>query len=303
MGCSHSGSTILSIMFNNSKNTINVSELLSHINYIPNWMSETSKNSCTCGKRFKDCEFWTAVTGKTISKLGGTELWDRFISLAAQFNASGKMLAALLPSASDSEDKNRYLSNVQDFYDVIAEHSGSDLIVDSSKSIDHALLMRLNFTNIYLLHLVRNGEDFVASLLYRLAQDRPRAFQSDIFKISFMKPVYVLLVSFWWLLQNLVCEMIRLTGRQRVLQIRYEDLCENPERELQKISAFVGKDLSDMVDRVTHAQDTLKVDHLICGNSMRFEKNIIFRPVTRKKELPLFYKILHRLAAFPMILY
>lgn len=303
MGCPHSGSTILSIIFNNNTNTENVGELLTHINFIPKWMLETSRNICTCGQGFRECDFWSTITDRTIKKIGGSEAWDRFIAISKEYNSSTKILGSLLSRPFDGSQKQIYLNNVKQLYDTISEVSDSDLIVDSSKSIDHALFLKLNFSNIYLIHLVRNGEDFVASLLHRLDEDRPRAFRSDVFKKSFMKPVYVLLISIWWFIQNLTCELIRITGKKQVIKIRYEDLCEDPERELRKISEFVGKDFSDMIDKVIHQQEALRVGHLICGNSMRFDKNIVFKPVSRKKELPFLYKAIHRLAAFPLIIY
>jgi hypothetical protein len=74
---------------------------------------------------------------------------------------------------------------------------------------------------------------------------------------------------FGWMLANTIALVTpRLSQRSRVLRVRYEDLVERPDEELDRVGAFLGSDLSEVRRKVREGA-SFPVGHNTGGNRMR----------------------------------
>ena len=110
------------------------------------------------------------------------------------------------------------------------------------------------------------------------------------------------LTTIGWIMGNFFIELIRLFNKNRILQIKYEDLCNNPEKELKRIGKFLNCEIESVIKKVK-TQKEITVGHNIAGNGIRMNNSIIFKPKSRAKKLPFRYKLLFKLIAWPLLLY
>jgi hypothetical protein len=71
-----------------------------------------------------------------------------------------------------------------------------------------------------------------------------------------------------------------------VVRVRFEDLCAQPARELDRIGRSLGLDLADVGNRAA-AKEPLVVGHNIGGNQLRHGETVRFDPGGGRARPPL----------------
>lgn len=134
-GTGHSGSTLLDLLLGTHSRIESVGEF-KRIGRL--YEAPQIKQTCTCGKPFASCPFWTRVRSEA----------DSLVDRSAWSLAPTKNLPAEAPAPGDLETFSR----------VILEISGKSVLCDSSKSIRWLRwLCRSGRFSIHLVHLVRDG--------------------------------------------------------------------------------------------------------------------------------------------------
>jgi hypothetical protein len=106
-----------------------------------------------------------------------------------------------------------------------------------------------------------------------------------------------------WMFANTIALVTPvLSLRSRRLRVRYEDLVERPDEELDRIATFLGTDLSE-VRRKVREGESFPVGHNTGGNRMRQGGAVKLR-VDREWErrLPAAERTVHWLLAWPWAL-
>jgi hypothetical protein len=260
-GTGRSGSTLLERMLGQAPSYWSVGELLSI------WERGLRRNDrCGCGARFLDCPFWSQVgdagfggwgrvDGEAIARLRRSVVRHR--NLARIARGRGGALAGPV---------SEYRNLVARLYTAIHDVSGTSVIVDSSKDVAYAVLLRtVDGLDLRLIHLVRRSHGVVHSWSRQIRQPGV----GDGTGYMSMHPPW------WsvglWLTDNLLFELM---GRRmpHATRMRYEDLVSSPRSELRR--ALDELELpSDGAEASLAEAGTarLTISHALSGNPMRFQ--------------------------------
>ena len=237
----------------------------------------TEGERCGCGAAFHDCPFWQQ-TGKTA--FGGWDQIDagRIAALRARVDRN-RYIPALARPRGPGPGRRRELAEYTWYYArlyaAIAEVSGAELVIDSSKhpSLAHCLRWQ-DGVDLRVLHLVRDSR----AVAYSWGREVRRP---DTDRESYMTRYSPGVAAAQWNGQNASFHLLRSVP---VMRLKYEDLVAAPEAALRRIAAFAG--LPAMVDYpfVGSAGDAghwaeLDTGHSVSGNPMRFTTGRI--PVRR----------------------
>ena len=259
-----SGSTILSDLLNENPHMINVGELV-HL-----WERGVIENNlCGCGQSFSDCEFWGKV-GEIA--FGGWEhlSGERMRTLQKSADRTRHIPRMLLPSVSKYlvTSTLQYGAVMSRILRAILEVSGKPVIVDTSKHVSTALLLRqLPDIDLRILHLVRDPRGVANSWSKVIA--RPEV-QGEARDMDTLHPARIGLRWLWfnWAFSN----MDRLDVPTTT--IRYEDFVANPSGTLDQIFEFAGV---DQMGSELFGDEPLMLSegHSVSGNPRRLDR----RPV------------------------
>lgn len=265
-GAGHSGSTLLDMLLGSHSKIASLGEIIN----LP--MDLATNSTCTCGRKVRECELWSAVVHEFETRQGlDLENNPYALNLGPIYAAVGdprvtggfyrtrRRLAAalhylelraglfgtlrpLLPSLYKGLENNLLL------YEIVGERLGADFVVDSSKVYTKAVgLSRLAPERVKIILLIRDGRAVYYSM-------RKRNFERDFS-----------LASWYTHFRRALPLIERQVPAGSVLTIKYEDLATAPERELRRICEFAGIDFEPaMLDMKA------KVHHNINGNDMRF---------------------------------
>ncbi len=262
-GCGRSGSTLLSLLAGSVPGCVSVGELV----FV--WeRGVLLDNLCGCGRRFSECEFWTAV-GEVA--FGGWDRVDIHHALALHKTVDRNRNLPLLVAPGLSRRYNAALREWCDdylfpLYDAIAEVSGAEVIVDSSKHVSYAFVLRhVANLDVRVVQLVRDPHGVAHSWSKQKA--RPEVHDGELM------PEYSPASSTaWWLYANAALRLLPSIGVETEV-VRYEDLVADPECVLHGITRFAGVPGADDADFdfIDGHDVTLGRAHTVAGNPMRFE--------------------------------
>jgi hypothetical protein len=262
-GSARSGSTLLERMLSRIPGSCSVGELAFF------WDRCVIRNDrCGCGARFHDCPFWQQV-GK--AAFGG---WDQIdAARAAQLHATLDRhrnldrLSGLRGPGHLSATLDSYLGMTDQLYAAIRDVSGASVIIDSSKQVGYALLLRdLPSVDLRLLHLVRRSHGVAYSWSKRV---RATAVGDGTGLMSRHSPLWAVSL---WMADNLLYDAI---ARQvpRATRVRYEDIVVDPRAALVKIVGDLELPAADLA--LSYLDDSaaeLTTSHALSGNPMRFQQ-------------------------------
>lgn len=294
-GRGHSGSTVLDIILDNHESIQGVGELTSGFGF------RNKVEECACQVPLDTCDFWGNIR-RELQQLHPETDFDEYsgmMNYMARFYRIPQILIKLgLPAWLSEYDSMTY-----DLYSLISHQSGRPYIVDSSKEMAYAYYLLTRFPGeARVIHLVRDGRGVMWSRLRRLRAGRP--FQ---FLRRYLAPkrhwAFMILSVLSWDFGNIAGELLRLVNKNQVIQVRYEDLCENPSQVLTRIGEFLGLDMTKLVGQIEKEQP-FRIGHTIAGNSMRHTPSgtFTFKPdYAWRRHLPKRYKMLFLLLAFPLV--
>ena len=297
MGRGHSGSTVLDIILDNHKDIQGVGELTSGFGF------RSNTERCACQAPLDECDFWASIRQRLEQLHPETDLdeYSKMMNYIARFYRIPQIKTKLgLPAWLSEYDSMTY-----DLYSLISRQSDRSYIVDSSKEIAYAYYLLVRFPgDAKVIHLVRDGRGVMWSRLRRLQAGQPFQFLRR-YLIPKRHWAFMILTVLSWNFANIVGILLRLLHKDQVLEVRYEDFCGNPSKELMRIGEFLNLDMAELVEQMEKNQP-LRIGHTIAGNSMRHSPSgtFTFKPdYAWRKHLPMRYKVLFLLLAFPLAVY
>lgn len=260
-GVGRSGTTLLDQMLGQVQGFFSVGELV-HM-----WLRGMVENDlCACGEPFHECPFWSEVGRRSV---GGWDSLDNeeILDLQGRVDRHRYFPLLLQPSLWPPYRKNhdRFTSILSDTYQSIHRLSGEKFIVDSSKYVSYAyLLRRVPNIDLRVVHLVRDSHGVVYSWTKKVR--RPEVTNAE----EYMPTYHPLRMALRWTGYNLAYEALPRFAVP-TLRVRYESLVEQPREQVERILRFVGEDPSAYdLDFIDGKQVRLSKTHSCSGNPMRF---------------------------------
>ena len=270
MAHSRSGSTILDLCLGQHPEICSTGELCNFYRY-----GHIEKQYCACGERVVECPFWSEVTSSLVTRVGSDDFVDqrrtqqiferrRYLPLR---NCCGSLFR---------RSQDRYEGQLLALYQSIADISGRQIIVDSSKDPFRAYWIRQlaqrGALDAYFLFLVRDGRGVVWSLKKRYPRDPSSGVQMEFKGYSTWRATMA------WLTNNLECEwLFARCDPSSSMRLKYEEICVDPENAVDKIAAIVGFDALPVKNCLRYGEG-LDPLHLVSGNRMRMAGTLQFRP-------------------------
>ena len=257
----YSGSTLLSFLIATHPEVSTIGERRKFFikSFKPN---HKGSQNCSCGKLFKDCDYWNALkqklqveyppktltTNVTEFQLSTNKMVDRLAIEISKFCLLRKIPRTFWPLGKRIQlscDFN--LSLVK----TVLQMDGTSVFLDSSKSIQHALFLSLiPHFDFYVIWLVRD----------------PRAQVNSALKYN---PWTVETAAKNWVSEVKMNQKILQKWKPNYLELRYEQLCKAPEKEMKNILRFVG------LNENQFSLNFRDQSHHIMGNqSMRLGKDM-----------------------------
>jgi hypothetical protein len=260
-GSPFTGSTLLGTLLNEHPDCTSIGAA---VGLLPT--ADLSTYRCSCGRLFRDCEFWNDIAARTRA-LGHpvdvfeTNFWNTHLRLS-----HNRLINALLVRSlrwdplNDARDAliGRFRRattaiaemgwNTWSLASAVLKRTGKTVFVDTSR--DHQrpkYLARHPLLDIKVIHLIRDPRGTSASIMNRTGADAATAARE-------------------WRRYN-----IEAARGQRYLQqdswmtLRYEELCADPAGALGRISDFLG------IDRAAVQQGSRDGESHIIGNKMRLK--------------------------------
>ena len=234
-GAGHCGSTLLNLLLNAHSNIIGLSEISTlHKLFIDKKFDSESEN-------LSKTKFWRSILNEFEQRSGTSLLeennrfrlldWQQYFSL--------------------DEDEVSHIQKVdRTFFDSIAEQINTSIICDASKFLVRLHMLVSSGLPVKVIHLDRDGRGVMHSYLRK-----GHSFKNAFRRWSISATGFILLSH--WLPKN------------DLHYCRYEDLARHPEKELEKICAFLGIDFENEM-----LVDFRKVENFgINGNRMRNSKD------------------------------
>ncbi len=264
VAASYSGSTLLAMLLGAHADGCTVGEMRA-----PD-VGNPDEYFCSCGAKIKECTFWMRVSAGMAKKgIPNFDITNASLSIYDTQNQYISRLLAPLPrgpllevardiALSISPAWKAHLQKIQSrnaaLVEVLKEITGSQVVVDSSKLALHLkYLLKCPALNIKVIHLLRDGRAVATSMLGHGTKRDTRAKSVEAAASS-------------WRGNNETAERLlaRLPSSQ-LLQIRYEDLCREPEPTLERLCEFLGMDPERIV------LDFRSRQQHVLGNDMRLK--------------------------------
>ncbi len=272
-GLGRSGSTLLERLLGELPGVCASGEIV-HL-----WQRGVAENErCGCGLAFGTCDFWSQV-GK--EAFGG---WDKIDTGRIGHLKDTVDRTRLIPRLSQRKlppqlraDLDEYSAYYVRLYRAIADVSGCDALVDSSKHASLAFcLRRSEEIDLRVIHMVRDSRAVAYSWTTKVA--RPEASQpipaGQDGPASYMTTYPPVRAAGHWNAQNGALQLLARRGTP-VQRVRYEDLVQAPAQTLRRAATFAGVPAGDLSLPFLHEEgDSRYADlakaHTASGNPMRF---------------------------------
>jgi hypothetical protein len=229
-GSGRSGSTVLTKILNFWNGLIGLNEVC----YL--WKYGIKANHpVSNGDLFHESPFWTKVLEKTFPGHRVEREDVDFFAHSSQVGI-GNMIKENLRKSPPEPAVTEYSRNLERLYRNILEVSGSQFIVDSSKTPDYAyFLSGIKSVDMVLIHLVRDPRGVAYSWSKRFKREDVGA-GAEVNMTSFG----LIKSTLRWMKWNVGCEVVRRRKNVRYLRVRYEDFTQNPSKTLDQLAALLG---------------------------------------------------------------
>jgi Sulfotransferase family len=260
-GYSRSGSTLLMRLLAESPGLVAVGELFDL------WQRSYRDNQlCGCGLGFRECPFWRAVTVEAFGAEPAQIPWASYEARRHRVQGHAAIPALWVPALrSDrfARDLASYAGDLSHLFRGISSVSGARVVLESSKIPQFAwILAEMENVQLHLVHLVRDSR--AAAFSWTRHKVRPEI----SWKVQTMDRHSVVRSGLEWDLFN-----VMLDSRRKILAsytlVRYEDLVEDPSRELRRIEGAVGEPIAHE-NLMREDGVSLGTTHTVSGNPSRF---------------------------------
>lgn len=265
-GSGRSGSTLLDRLLGELPGVVSTGELARV------WENGLRDNRrCGCGQPFLDCAFWSAVGWQAYGGWARVDL-DRALYLGRTVRRHRYLALNAAPGVWPAYRRRRaeLCELVRPLYEAVAAVSGCPVVVDSSKELVYAALLRHAFPDsLRLVHLVRDGHGVAHSWTKVVAARSGGPAQLELDRYH---PAHSALR---WNGYNLALDALRLVGIPLV-RLRYEDLIAAPVEQMRRVAAFAGVPVAaSALSFLSPACARIGVSHTVAGNPMRFTQGAL----------------------------
>jgi hypothetical protein len=277
LAASHSGSTLLAMLLGAHPEICTVGELKL------NKLGNIDDYRCSCGKPITKCNFWVEISSKMRKKgipfrldAAGTNIGhikNRYIYNLIKPLHRGVILEAIRDAALFlSPVWHHHLREVQKrnsaLITTLQEVSGAKVIIDSSKiGVRLKYLLRNTDLDVFVIRLVRDGRGVALTYMdpsnFADASDpalrnggRGNSINSEYPSIA--------QAAYEWRRNNEEAEFsVKRLDKSRLIRVRYEQLCQDPDQTLNKICEFLN------VSKYDTKQGFRSIQQHVVGNGMR----------------------------------
>lgn len=225
---------------------------------------------CGCGARFRECAFWGPLAGEIAGGLDEEHL-RRMVRLRDRQGPGRAVVRAALGrfrrAPADPSGWRDYVDRTARLYRAVQRATGSRVLIDSSKSPAHGLVLdamrsAIPDLELYVLHMVRNPRAVAHSWQKR-----------KIYDASGDEPMYMARLSLHrsaakWLGWNAAIELLW-RRRGRYLLLPYEAFAADPRGSVRSVVDHLGEPDARLpfTGPRTVELDTV---HSVAGNPNRF---------------------------------
>lgn len=260
-GSPFTGSTLLGVLLNEHPAIASIGAATGLI-----WKVDLSTYACSCGKLFRECEFWRHIESRTAA-LGHpvdvfqTNFWNTHLRLSHRrvpnallvrslgsdpLNAVRDAVVDRIPAVRDAVQTAGW--NTWSLASAVLERTGKQVFVDTAR--DHQrpkYLMRHPLLDIKVIHLVRDPRGNAASIMKHGGVNARTAARQ-------------------WTHYNVEAARVRRYFPQDSwMTLRYEELCADPQAVLDRVATFLG------VEPARLNPDPRDSNRHIIGNPMRLK--------------------------------
>lgn len=245
VGTPRSGSTLLSSLLGQEPGWFAAGE-------IRLLWRELDTRRCGCGALALDCPVWGHVVERVAETYGEPHHVADLMSATTHMGALPR-IARARTLAHVSPDTRRYAAVLRTTFRAVAEVTGARVVVDSSKSVAEASLLRLvPDLDPYLAHTVRDPRAVAYSWRRAVAQGAVGTPDRPPWSIALR-----------WVLTNGASELTFAGYRDRAAHVRYEDLVVDPTAHVSAIRRLLPE------EREPSAAVAGAADHIVAGNRLR----------------------------------
>jgi hypothetical protein len=267
-GAGRSGSTLLDLLLNELPGMFAAGE----VRYL--WNRGVRDNElCGCGQSFLSCPFWSAVGERAFggwAKVDVEEVlsWQRVVDSHLRI----PFMARSRPGSGFGEARHRFVNVLEGLYGAIAEISGADVLVDSTKRPASAfLLASVPSFDVRFVQLVRDSRGVAFSWSKRV--QRPEV----VDRVELMPRYSSLQAAARWTANNSLFDLLAARGVPGI-RVRYESLIDAPARELERIANLAGIEGGpESLAFLDQGQVALHTNHVVAGNPLRLRGTLELR--------------------------
>lgn len=269
LGAGRSGTTMLATVLNNRPKIHTVGEMHQFLDYV------YENKDCSCGKNISQCNFWSPLLQEmNLELLKNKANVERSNILEKHHNIPLYLMGKPLDG--------RYKNMTDMIFRNIQKKISKPWLLDSSKYIARYLLLRKNKSiNLKGIYLVRD----VRGVVYSFGKN------VQTHKNPLSAIIYYTLINFW-------AQWVTFFDR-RIVKIRYEDFINDPDKIIQKIE----KHLFGNAETLTNLNNTtFEIPHIIAGNRLRSQKQLVIKKDLKwKEEIPRAKQLLYYFLALPLM--
>jgi len=279
LAASHSGSTLLTMLLNSHPDVATIGELA------PGGIGDSPQYRCSCRSPIRECPFWQWVTSEAARNGLGFSIDDFPTRFRMPESRIGRRLLGSLhrgPGLELLRDMGLSLftpwpSRIPEIIraneilvDVILEYYHACLFVDKGNlALRLKYLLRVPSFDVKVIHLTRDGRGVALACMdpaaFADAKDPARrsgGMGGDRMKerLSMAQAAYE-----WRRCMEEAEHVLRCLDRSQWTEVRYEELCMDPDATLSRLFAFLALDPDKRSD------DFRSVENHIVGNGMRLD--------------------------------
>jgi hypothetical protein len=275
IGTGRSGSTIFGAAAGMHAGAVAAGEL----NRLAHEKDPFRNRKCSCGDFLNACPFWSEVWRLWEPAFRDTS-FQRYQQLLERYERLRSYPLLLKELRQPSEDFQIYQRLNRKLHQAIAQVSGAEVIVDTSKYAVRGLaLSRMEGLHVRMVHLIRDGRGVFWSLKKAALRHRRKIKRLRARAWTWMAP-------FEWIVLNAIAEAI--TRSVPHIQVRYEHFVASPERIMNELGALVGLDMRKVGQDLSSGVP-VTFDHMVGGNYVRMGGPIALKiDEAWKRELPSF---------------